>query len=116
MWVSNTGNMANAATICKDKIEFFQPAIFMRLQAIGLEYDSVNEGELDYLFTMKPVNEALGQDTMVKLANVATKNSQTTPDGLRDIVFIAVIDVVDGKCTFKGILLLDSSLDNALVG
>ena len=116
VWASNTGDMQNAATICKDKIEFFNPAIFMRLQAIGLEYDSVNEGELDYLFTVKPPQEVLGEKTTLKIAEIATKNSPKGGDGERKVVFIAVIDVVEGKCTFKGILLLDSSLDNALVG
>jgi hypothetical protein len=36
-------------------------------------------------------------------------------DGLRTVVFIAVIDVQEAKCTYKGILLLDSTLDYALV-
>lgn len=106
--------MGDAATIHRDKIEFFKGAIFLRLAALGLEYDGTNEGDLDYLFTVKPAQEILGS-VLVDIANVATKNSTVEADGERKIVFIAVVDVVEGRCTFKGILLLDSTLDDALV-
>jgi len=107
--------MNNAASITREEIWFFKPAIFMRLAALGLEYDSINDGELDYLFTMKPVDQTLGEGTMLKLADIATKSSPKGGDGRRTVVFIAVIDVVEAKCTYKGILLLDSTLDYALV-
>jgi hypothetical protein len=107
--------MNNAASIYKNHIDFIKPAIFLRLAALGLEYDGINDGELDYLFTMKPVNEALGEETTMKLAEIATKSSPRGGDGRRTVVFIAVIDVVEAKCTYKGILLLDSTLDYALV-
>jgi hypothetical protein len=64
---------------------------------------------------MKPVNEALGEETMLKLAEIAMKSSPVGGYGRWTVVFIAVIDVVEAKCTYKGILLLDTTLDNALV-
>jgi len=113
VWLSMTGDMNNVSTITRTRIEFFGNAVFLRLAPFGLEYDGVTNGDLDHLLTIHPIPEVLGE-AVDQIVSVAVKNSATREDG-RTIVFIAVLDLTNDKCTFKGVLPLDSMLDCAIV-
>ena len=113
LWISETGDMKDAATIARDRIVLHKPVIFLRLAAIGLEYDGVTDGELDFLFTLKPAPEIMG-DAMRHITAIATANS-VEQNGMRTVVFVAVLDLNNGMCTFKGVLPLDGMLDCAIV-
>jgi hypothetical protein len=112
LWVSDTGNMEDAAILTDEQIKFHKGATFVRLEPIGIECDGVNNGLLDRLFETMPVMDVIGQ-AMEDIVHIAIFNSKEL-NGRRVVAFIAVIDLNDKGCFFKGILPMDSALDSVI--
>jgi hypothetical protein len=97
----------------RDKIEFFKPSFFLRVSPLGLEYDGIFNGDLDFLTTLQPITELL-RPAIPELMKQALPLIDRA--SLRSsVVFMAVLVKTEPGYIFAGILPLDQRLAPVLI-
>jgi hypothetical protein len=100
--------------IFPDKIHFMDLAYFLRVKPIGVEYDGIFDGDLDFQLTTRTIFDVLGPaiDPIMKIASQLTASKDQVRTAA---VFVALVEPERDKYKFSGVLPLDHTINSVVI-
>jgi hypothetical protein len=119
-WITSPGDTVESSLEASvDKVVFKKRMHFIRIKALGLEYDGIYDGDMDFAMKVTPFFQLLTPGSYSKIMAI-TQGLQGTKTSLRSsLVFAGVFaPVKEGEKVsydLRGILPLDKELEKIMI-